>query len=108
MEKLLEAEKIEEESRLLNRALIAMRKEEEEKVKEHKEHQKMVREELHQANLDLERYKLVQKEEQRIADLRVSWNIELTLSSHSNINSRYKNSCVKKPRGRKRESKNWR
>ncbi|XP_045467627.1 cilia- and flagella-associated protein 45-like [Harmonia axyridis] len=71
VEKLLEAEKIEEESRLLNRALIAMRKEEEEKVKEHKEHQKRVREELHQANLDLERYKLVQKEEQRIADLRI-------------------------------------
>ncbi|KAK9883994.1 hypothetical protein WA026_004929 [Henosepilachna vigintioctopunctata] len=71
VEKLLEAEKVEEESKMLNRAFIAMRKEEAEKLKQYKENQKRVREELHQANLDLERYKLVQKEEERIADLRI-------------------------------------
>ncbi|KAL3287330.1 hypothetical protein HHI36_001805 [Cryptolaemus montrouzieri] len=71
VEKLLEAEKVEEESRMLNRALIAMRKEEEQKIIENKKRQKNLRDELRQANLDLERYKLVQKEEQRIADARI-------------------------------------
>jgi hypothetical protein len=71
IERMIEAERIEEESRMINKAFLAIQQEEEQKLKEKKELQQKIRDELKKANTDLERYKLVQKEEQRIADLRI-------------------------------------
>ncbi|RZC35120.1 Trichoplein domain containing protein [Asbolus verrucosus] len=71
IERMIEAEKIEEESRMINKAFLAIQKEEQEKLKEKKEMQQKIRDELKKANTELERYKLIQKEEQRIADLRI-------------------------------------
>ncbi|KAG5899148.1 hypothetical protein JTB14_027341 [Gonioctena quinquepunctata] len=68
---LLEAERIEEESRMLNKALIALQKEEEEKMKEKKEIQLKMREEFKKANNDADHYKKMRQEEQRIADMRI-------------------------------------
>lgn len=73
MERLLEAEKIEEESRMLNKALIARQKEEAKKLKEKKDRQLKMREEFRKANDEAEHYKNIRNEEQRIADLRVGF-----------------------------------
>lgn len=64
---------------MINRALIAMQKEEEQKIQERHERQMQMRKELHQANAELERYKLMQKEEERIADMRVKYNFFLRM-----------------------------
>ncbi|CAH1162923.1 unnamed protein product [Phaedon cochleariae] len=68
---LLEAEKTEEESRMLNKALIALQKEEEEKLRQKKETQLKMREEFRKANEEAERYKSMRQEEQRVAEMRV-------------------------------------
>lgn len=72
MQRLLEAERKEEECRMINRALIAVQKEEEEKRRKKQEDDCKMREELHKANMELEQYKQLQKEEEKIADMRVS------------------------------------
>lgn len=71
MERLLEAEKIEEESKMLNKALIQMQKEEEQKQLAKKELQTQMREAFKKANIESENFKLLKQEEQRIADMRV-------------------------------------
>lgn len=71
MLRLIEAERKEEESRNINRALIAMQRDEEAKLKKKREDQLKTQLELKKANDDLEHYKIVQKQEQRVADLRV-------------------------------------
>lgn len=71
VQRLVEAERKEEESRNINKALIAMQREDAEKLKQKRLEQKQTRDELNQANAENEHYKLVQNEEQRIADLRV-------------------------------------
>lgn len=48
-----------------------MQKEEEEKIQQRHEQQMKLRQDLHQANIEIEHYKLMQKEEERIADARV-------------------------------------
>lgn len=75
IEELLEAERIEEESRMINKALIALQKEEEQKLKEKKELQLKMREEFRKANEEAEHYRNLKAEEQRIADLRVSMRL---------------------------------
>lgn len=69
--RLMEAERKEEESRNINRALIAMQRDDDEKIRQRKLEQKRTRDELNRANAEIEQYKIVQKEEQRIAELRV-------------------------------------
>lgn len=71
MDRLIEAELIEEESRMLNKALIALQKEEEEKLKEKKHLQLKMREEFRRANAEAEHYKNLRNEEQRVSDMRV-------------------------------------
>lgn len=71
LDRLLEAERIEEESRMLNKALIELQKEEEDRVKEKRETQDKMRDEFKKANMEAERYKNLKAEEQRIVDLRV-------------------------------------
>ncbi|EFA06544.2 cilia- and flagella-associated protein 45 isoform X1 [Tribolium castaneum] len=71
IERMIEAEQKEEESRMINKAFLAIQQEEEQKLREKKELQQKIRNDLKKANDDLERYKLIQKEEQRIADLRI-------------------------------------
>lgn len=71
LERLIEAEKIEEESRMLNKALIELQKEEDRKLKEKQRLQEQMREEFRKTNLEAEKYRLIKVEEQRIADLRV-------------------------------------
>ncbi|XP_074039768.1 cilia- and flagella-associated protein 45 [Leptinotarsa decemlineata] len=68
---LLEAEKIEEESRMLNKALIALQKDEEEKMQKKKETQMKMREEFRRANDEAKHYKTLREEEQRISDMRI-------------------------------------
>lgn len=75
LQRLMEAERTEEESRMINKALIAMQKEEEQKLQERHERQMQMRKELREANEDIEHYKLIQKEEERIADMRVKLDI---------------------------------
>ncbi|XP_056633324.1 cilia- and flagella-associated protein 45-like [Diorhabda sublineata] len=71
MNQLLEAEKIEEESRMINRALIAWQKEEELKAVEKKNVQSRLKKELDRANEEAEYYKALRGEEDRIADMRI-------------------------------------
>lgn len=73
LEQLFEAERKEEESKMINRALIAIQNEEEEKRRQKHENNLKMIEELRQANVDLEKYRQLQKEEDRIADMRVSY-----------------------------------
>lgn len=75
LQRLLEAERKEEESKMINRALIAVQKDEEEKRRKKEEENLKLREELHKANMELERYRMLQKEEERIANMRVRSNI---------------------------------
>ncbi|KAJ8936537.1 hypothetical protein NQ314_012277 [Rhamnusium bicolor] len=74
MEQLMAAEKVEEESRMLNKALIELQKEEEQKDRAKKELQHKMRAEFKQANAEAQHYRNVKEEEQRIADLRVRLN----------------------------------
>ncbi|KAH1007192.1 cilia- and flagella-associated protein 45 [Dendroctonus ponderosae] len=71
LDRLLEAERIEEESRMLNKALIELQKDEEARLKAKREMQEKMREEFKKANTEAERYRNLKSEEQRIADLRV-------------------------------------
>ncbi|XP_066262310.1 cilia- and flagella-associated protein 45-like [Euwallacea similis] len=71
LDRLLEGERIEEESRMLNKALIELQKQEEANLKEKLEIQQKMREEFKKFNAEAERYKNIRAEEERIADLRV-------------------------------------
>ncbi|KAF7273556.1 cilia- and flagella-associated protein 45-like [Rhynchophorus ferrugineus] len=71
LERLLEAERVEEESRMLNKALIELQKEEERKLQERRNVQMRMRDEFRKANMEAEHYRRVKDEEQRVADLRV-------------------------------------
>lgn len=71
LERMMEAERIEEESKMLNKALIQVQKEEQQKELAKKELQAQMREEFKKANIEVENYKLLKQEEQRIADMRV-------------------------------------
>lgn len=74
MGRLLEAERIEEESKMLNKALIAIQREEAEKLQEKKNLQLKMREDFKKANDEAEHYANLRNEEQRIADMRVQNN----------------------------------
>lgn len=78
LRRLIEAEHIEEESRLLAKALIEMHREEQRLEQEKKEQQERTKNELMEAAMEQLRFKEVMKEEERIADIRVgmssSWN----------------------------------
>lgn len=78
IEKLQEGERIEEEARMQNRALIQMQRDEEEKRQRTLKEQTRMREELAKANDEIARYKQVEKEEQRIAELRVTLKDNIT------------------------------
>ncbi|CAH2000883.1 unnamed protein product [Acanthoscelides obtectus] len=69
--RLLEAEKIEEESKMLNRALIALQKEEEEKQKRRYEAQQKIRKEFAKADAEVQHYKKLREEENKIAAMRI-------------------------------------
>ncbi|KAJ8963484.1 hypothetical protein NQ318_018967, partial [Aromia moschata] len=69
--RLLEAERVEEESRMMNKALVALQKEEEQKQREKAEQQLKMREEFKKSNAEAEHYKNVKLEEQRISDMRI-------------------------------------
>lgn len=70
-ERLLQAQRIEEESKMQNKALLVMQREEADKVKALKLKQNKAREEFMKAKEEAERLKNLQEEEQRIADLRI-------------------------------------
>ncbi|CAG9830752.1 unnamed protein product [Diabrotica balteata] len=72
MNQLIQAEKIEEESRMINKALIAWQKEEEKKMLEKHEIQLQIREDFRRANEQSEYYKALREEEDRISDMRIS------------------------------------
>ncbi|XP_066142383.1 cilia- and flagella-associated protein 45-like [Euwallacea fornicatus] len=71
LDRLLDGERIEEESRMLNKALIELQKQEMACLKEKREIQQKMREEFKKSNAEAERYKNIRAEEERIADLRV-------------------------------------
>lgn len=75
MQKLLEAEQIEKEGRRMKDAQIAMQREDLEKVKQKHEKRLKVQEELRKINDNLTRCKLIQQEEEKIADMRVSFSV---------------------------------
>ena len=72
IQKLLEAEQIEEEGRRIRNAVVAMQREDLEKMKQKHEDKLKVQEELRKINDNLTRCKLIQQEEEKIADMRVS------------------------------------
>lgn len=69
--RMIHAERIEEESKMLNKAYLVMQKEEEKKLEERLKQKQEIRDNLRKANAELERHKLLQKEEERITDLRI-------------------------------------
>lgn len=71
IEKLIEGERLEEEARLQNRAIIQMQRDEEVKRQKLQKKQEKMRLDLHLANEEILKYKQIEKEENRIADLRV-------------------------------------
>ncbi|KAI4466642.1 nasopharyngeal epithelium specific protein 1 [Holotrichia oblita] len=71
LQKLMEAERIEEESRMINKANLQMQKEDEERARKKKEEQRRMQEDMKLANENVKRYKRIRQEEERIADLRV-------------------------------------
>ncbi|XP_023952374.2 cilia- and flagella-associated protein 45-like [Bicyclus anynana] len=70
--KIMEAERIEEESIRVNQANIAMQVDEAQKLKEKQNRQAKLKEMLDQGNAELLYYKQLQNEEERIMDLRTS------------------------------------
>lgn len=68
--RLKELERKEEESRSINKALITMQRDDAEKIRLKNLENKKIRENLNRANKDMEQFRIVQKEEERIADLR--------------------------------------
>lgn len=69
---------------MINKALIATQKDEEEKRRKKQEDNLKLREQLHKANMELERYRMLQKEEERIAEMRVRCDLPC---SSVNINN---------------------
>ncbi|XP_026477137.1 cilia- and flagella-associated protein 45 [Ctenocephalides felis] len=72
LERMLEAERLEEEGRANNRLMIAMQKEDIEKLEEKRRKQQQTRDDLKKANDELEHYRMIEVEEQRIADLKLA------------------------------------
>lgn len=72
IKRLIEAERIEEESKEINKANIALQREEAALMAKKAEERKQMREDLRRANEEMEYYKKVRAQEERIADLRVS------------------------------------
>ncbi|XP_047035345.1 cilia- and flagella-associated protein 45 [Helicoverpa zea] len=70
--KIMEAERIEEESIRVNQANIAMQIDEAQKLKEKHQRQHKLKEMLDQGNAELLYYKQLQNEEERIMDLRIA------------------------------------
>ncbi|KAF9807006.1 hypothetical protein SFRURICE_011150 [Spodoptera frugiperda] len=70
--KIMEAERIEEESIRVNQANIAMQIDEAQKLKEKQQRQNKLKEMLDQGNAELLYYKQLQNEEERIMDLRIA------------------------------------
>ncbi|KAG6451656.1 cilia- and flagella-associated protein 45 [Manduca sexta] len=70
--KIMEAERIEEESIRVNQANIAMQIDEAQKLKEKHERQAKLKEMLDQGNAELLFYKQLQNEEERIMDVRIT------------------------------------
>lgn len=71
LQRIIEAERKAEEARLINKAMIAMEREEAEKLEKKRKEQQKMREDLRMANEEIENFKRIKKEEERIADLRI-------------------------------------
>ncbi|KAB0793441.1 hypothetical protein PPYR_13070 [Photinus pyralis] len=71
VQKLLEEERKEEECRNINKAMIRMQQDDAEKIRQTHLAQKKIREDLAESNAKIEHFKIVQKEEERIANLRI-------------------------------------
>lgn len=71
MKRLIEAEKIEEESKQIIKANIAMQRDEAALLVKKADEQKQMRADLRRANEEMDYYKRIRSEEERIADLRV-------------------------------------
>ncbi|KAB0793440.1 hypothetical protein PPYR_13071 [Photinus pyralis] len=71
VQRMIEVENKEEESRKINKAMIAMQREDAENLRRKKLEQAKVREELRLANENIAQFRILQKEEERIATLRV-------------------------------------
>lgn len=69
--RLLEAEMIEEESKQLNKINIQIQREEAALLDKRQQQKHQMREDLRKVNEEMEHYKQVRAEEERIADLRV-------------------------------------
>lgn len=67
----MEAERIEEESRTINRANLQSQREDEEKALRKAQEQMRMQEDMRITNENVEKYKRIRQEEERIADLRV-------------------------------------
>lgn len=67
----VEFEHKQEESSNISKALIAMQRDELKKIDEKRKQQQIVKEEFYKANEAIVQYKIVQKEEERIANLRI-------------------------------------
>ncbi|KAF5287516.1 hypothetical protein FQA39_LY04144 [Lamprigera yunnana] len=71
VQRLIELEQKEEESRHINKALIAMQRDDAEKVRQKKLEHIKTRDMLNQANKEIENFKVLQRAEQRVADMRL-------------------------------------
>ncbi|GJQ82707.1 hypothetical protein Trydic_g19718 [Trypoxylus dichotomus] len=71
LQKLMEAERVEEESRMIKKAHLQIQKEDAEKAQRRAEEQKRMQEDMRLTNENVERYRRVRQEEEKIADLRV-------------------------------------
>lgn len=72
LRKLLEYEAMQEENRRMNQALIAIQHEEEERIKKRTETCIKNAEELRRVNDEMEHYKLMEREESKIADMKIA------------------------------------
>ncbi|XP_057659717.1 cilia- and flagella-associated protein 45-like [Diorhabda carinulata] len=72
MYRMLEAAKIEEESRMMNEAFEARRREEESKVMEKKNIQSRLKDEFERANESSRRYKSLREEQDRLSDMMIA------------------------------------
>lgn len=72
IQRLFEAEKIEEECKMINKANLVMQREEAARIEKVHEQKQKMREELNKANEEMDYYRRVQAEEDRIADMRVN------------------------------------
>ncbi|XP_017780721.1 PREDICTED: cilia- and flagella-associated protein 45-like [Nicrophorus vespilloides] len=71
IQNLIEAEHKEEEARNINLALVAMQQEERDRQRQKMENRLKIRADMKQANDDMENYRALQREEERLADARL-------------------------------------